>query len=356
MVAARANMTRIVRMLHDPGSQMMDMLLSALRQGCICVVDVSRLRGTPSLILSGIILQQIFDHNQEQFTRADSETIPTIAVVEEAQAVLGQAGGSGEGPYVSWVKEGRKYDLGAVLITQQPGSINHEILSQGDNWFLFHLLSAGDLRAVKSANAHFSDDILSSLLNEPIKGHGVFWSSEAQSYPIPVRVLSFESLQQVFDPDMNHEAVVTAGSRLRDKFAQSFAETQQVLEQAKGDGKTATPMPVEANTDEEEVYDEDDGESNVDVLKTYERLAVQALEEASQVREKIESGGIPWKGVLEAIKVKLPDTIDDPNQMAYDFVPIAMDVVFGKDCWETERRPRKSDPNKTTTWIKKRSS
>jgi DNA helicase HerA-like ATPase len=75
------------------------------------------------------------------------------------------------------VKEGRKYDLGAVLITQQPGSIPAEILSQGDNWFLFHLLSASDLTTLRKANAHFSDDLLSALLNEPIPGQGVFWSS-----------------------------------------------------------------------------------------------------------------------------------------------------------------------------------
>ncbi len=134
MVAARANMTTIVRMLHDPSSQMMDMLLAALREGRICVIDVSQMRGTPALVLSGLILRRIFDHNQEEFTKAQPETIPVIAVVEEAQAVLGSTGSSGEGPYVSWVKEGRKYDLGAVLITQQPGSISGEILSQGDNW------------------------------------------------------------------------------------------------------------------------------------------------------------------------------------------------------------------------------
>ena len=52
-------------------------------------------------------------------------------------------------PYVAWVKEGRKYDLGALLITQQPGSIPVEILSQGDNWFIFHLLSAADLMSLK---------------------------------------------------------------------------------------------------------------------------------------------------------------------------------------------------------------
>ena len=71
----------------------------------------------------------------------------------------------------------------------------------GDNWFIFHLLSAGDLFSVKKANAHFSDDLLSTLFNEPIPGHGVFWSSAGgKSYPIPLRVLSFEQAYSARDP------------------------------------------------------------------------------------------------------------------------------------------------------------
>src|SRR6202022_3175901 len=139
--------------------------LEALSQGKLCVVDVSQLRGGPSLILSGLILRRIFDRNQDEFTKSEPRSIPTIAVIEEAQSVLnGEAPAAT--PYIEWVKEGRKYDLGAMLITQQPGSIPTEILSQGDNWFIFHLLSASDLTNVNRANAHFSDDILGSLLNE----------------------------------------------------------------------------------------------------------------------------------------------------------------------------------------------
>ena len=108
------------------------------------MVDVSQMRGQQALILSGLILRRIFDRNQEEFTAAEPKTIPTIAVVEEAQSVLNERATSAE-PYIAWVKEGRKYDLGALLITQQPGSIPVEILSQGDNWFIFHLLSAADL-------------------------------------------------------------------------------------------------------------------------------------------------------------------------------------------------------------------
>lgn len=233
MLAARANMTRVVRMLHDPKNlhdpkkknTVLDDLRLALQLGRICVMDISRMRGHQGLALSGLILQHIFNHNQEEFTKREAATIPTIAVLEEAQSVL-QDKGATESPYVSWVKEGRKYDLGAMLITQQPGSIPRELLSQGDNWFVFHLLSEGDLHAVKQANAHFSKDLLSSLLNEPIVGQGIFWSSAGHNpYPLSVRVLSFEDAYEVLDPQYQSPVKATFASqlkRMRHRATRSF--------------------------------------------------------------------------------------------------------------------------------------
>lgn len=77
-VAARSNMTVIVKMLHDKSSQLMDMLVQALSEGKLCIIDVSQMRGSQSLVLSGLILRRIFDRNQQQFTEADPMTIPTI--------------------------------------------------------------------------------------------------------------------------------------------------------------------------------------------------------------------------------------------------------------------------------------
>jgi hypothetical protein len=158
-----------------------------------------------------------------------------VAVIEEAQSVLGAGGGGAsaaeDSPFVSWVKEGRKYGLGAVLVTQQPGSIPAEMLSQGDNFFVFHLLSAGDLAALKRANAHFSDDLLATLLNEPLVGHGVFWSSApgtdrgAKPYPLPVRVLSFEAEHRdLLDPAYCGAPLDCYAARLRETFRSAVAE------------------------------------------------------------------------------------------------------------------------------------
>jgi hypothetical protein len=344
MVAARANMTQVVNMLHDPSSQMMDMLLAALKEGKLCIVDVSQMRGTPALVLSGLILQKIFDHNQDQFTKAEPETIPTIAVVEEAQSVLGSSGSSGEGPYVSWVKEGRKYDLGAVLITQQPGSISHEILSQGDNWFVFHLLSAGDLVSVKKANAHFSDDLLSGLLNEPIPGHGVFWSSAGgKSYPISIRVLSFENMVKPRDPQYTAPAAKTFAEQLRTKFrAAVSASRSAVMEDA---GALVTLGPDIFATAEESGGDEPE-----DVFETYVQAAIRKVAQDQPLLDKIRSGGQPWMAVQDALVKALPDVIEDRVQEAYRLVTRCLDEVFGTGKWKTERRQRKSGDG-TTAWI-----
>ncbi len=348
MTAARANMTTVVRMLHDPSSQMIDKLLNALRQGKLCVIDVSKMRGTPALILSGLILRRIFDHNQEEFTKAQPKTIPVIAVVEEAQTVLGgKQSSSGEGPYVEWVKEGRKYDLGAVLITQQPGAISGEILSQGDNWFAFHLLSDGDLRAVKRANAHFSDDILSSLLNEPIPGHGVFWSSVGgKSYPIPIRVLLFEAQYQARDQEYNKSAVKTAAASLQEKFDQALAsasDSSSVSEEEDVEEKRfdSSPEAEEMEPDEKQ-----------DSLATYKNAAIREFKKDEEFLHKLKKRGDTWRGVLEKLKSFLPDILDDRKNIAYHLVEEAMNTTFGErnSGWRTDIRPAKSGTG-TTTWI-----
>ncbi len=355
MVAARANMTTVVRMLHDPSSQLIDMLFAALAQGCICIVDVSQMRGTPALVLSGLILRRIFDRNQQEFTKADPQTVPVIAVVEEAQSVLGSRGSSGEGPYVEWVKEGRKYDLGAVLITQQPGAITHEILSQGDNWFIFHLLSAGDLQAVRKANAHFSNDILSSLLNEPIPGHGVFWSSVGgKSYPIPLRVMLFEGLYETRDPNYEMGAVETAAVKLEQRFASALASKRSAPAPAEAPVPQVSGEPVEpaeppsAEPDEDPFADADEPE---DALATYQSAAIRAVQEDEAFIERIRERGVPWRGVLERIKEELPDVMEDRDDVAYRLVPQAMTSIFGENGWDTDKRPSASVAGRFTTWV-----
>ena len=321
-LAARANIHWIVSSLHDQSSQFMDMLQRALAQGKLCVVDVSQLRGSQAMILSGLILRQIFDHNQEQFTEADSRTIPTIAVIEEAQAVLKEGSTSAE-PFIAWIKEGRKYDLGALLITQQPGSLPIEILSQGDNWFIFHLLSSADLLNVQKANAHFSQDLLSALLNEPIPGQGVYWSSVGgKAYPVSLRVLSFEKMFCALDPQYDRSAIDTFAATLRRHYREALAEAIGVASAA-----------VETE------------ESNVDALAVYKAHAIEALREDQALRRRFEGHeGCAWGALKKFLFDQLPDTLSDRDQLAFTLVPEALTAIYGP-CgrgWHSYKHPERN--------------
>jgi hypothetical protein len=383
-----SNMTRIVDALHDPSSQLLRALMTALRAGKLCVVDISQLRGQRGLQLASIILAEIFAHNQREFTKAIPRNVPCIAVIEEAQAVLGAGGpGSGAGsasgedsPFVSWVKEGRKYGLGAVLVTQQPGSIPAELLSQGDNFFVFHLLSAGDLAALKRANAHFSDDLLATLLNEPLVGHGIFWSSAAgtdrgaRPYPLPIRVLSFEAENRILrDAAYNGDAVDCYASRLRATFRSALAAAgagtaagasagagagtagegaagggarpvgvgqsgmERILEDLAADAAAAAPGPT-------------------DVEAAYRAAAIDALRRRPEFARYLSSAeGLAWGRVQAWLAQAAPpeEVVGNPFDWARPVVLPALIAILGPQGtgWRTESRPRPDRPGSSQTWI-----
>ena len=191
ILAAKSNMNNVVNHLHDPNSQLLNGTIEALRAGCCVVIDISMLSSSAGYNIAGLLMRRIFNYNQENFT--GESPIPVISIIEEAQSVLG--GNLEESsPFVEWVKEGRKYDLGAILVTQQPGSMSPELLSQADNWFSFHLLSEGDVGTLGKYDSHFSHDILAHLIGEPIQGNCYMWSAPKQPFVLPVRIRNFEEL------------------------------------------------------------------------------------------------------------------------------------------------------------------
>jgi len=321
-----------VRELHDPSSQLLRALKEALRKGKLCVIDISQMRGPQGLKLAGIILSDIFEYNQEQFTEREPKTIPTIAVIEEAQSVLGGSSQRDDGPFVSWVKEGRKYDLGALMITQQPGSIPDELLSQGDNFFVFHLLSQGDLVALKRANAHFSDDLLAALLNEPLVGHGIIWSSapgtdqHARPYPLSVRVLNFSKAHTIRDPAYDGPPLTDIyAAELRARFASALGKAVEAAHTAPdvlfGSADDADSMGIDT--------------PSPDAERAYRLAAIEQLRGDQLFWRKVRSEyGIRWGEVQRLLAGHAPEFLDDDKERfdwAYVVVKDALGILLGSE-------------------------
>jgi hypothetical protein len=208
------------------------------------------------------------------------------------------------------------------------------------------------LFSVKKANAHFSDDLLSTLLNEPIPGHGIFWSSAGgKSYPIPLRVLSFEQAYSVRDPKYGLPAAKTFAEQLKKRFLAAVSAS-----------RAATPAAsmVTVVSSRNDLFADDgnaqssDGafvaEAPEDILGTHSKAAIAKVAQDQTLLEKLRGNGVPWKGVLVALEQALPDVLNDRNKIAYDLVREFMNEIFGASKWQTERRQSTSGSG-MTTWV-----
>jgi hypothetical protein len=205
------------------------------------------------------------------------------------------------------------------------------------------------LHALKSANAHFSDDLLSSLLNEPLVGQGIFWSSAGgKSYPLPIRALSFEATYKTLDPAYERPEAKTYAKALRAEFDQMLSRVQKEAEPV-----APERVLVTAGTGTAEVEAEASVDEPVDFLETCARAAIAGLKQEKKLLDDIRSRGTPWMGVQSALVKSLPTQLDNREEIAYRLVVRAMTEVFGpqNENWRTEKRPSKSKPNTTTTYV-----
>lgn len=194
LAAIKNNLVPAIRRLHRSGATLGKNVIEELRQGRVVIADISLLAAEDALAITGLLLGRIFHHNVRHLTDVARPTVRCLAVIEEAQTMLSDRALDDRDIFVRWVKEGRKYGLGCVLVTQQPSSISGQIISQGDNFFVLHLLNESDLQTLKRYNAYFSDEILGFIRSEPIPGNCYFWSAPNQPFVLPARVRDFESV------------------------------------------------------------------------------------------------------------------------------------------------------------------
>lgn len=181
--------------LHSGESKLVEEVFDYLRQGKTVIIDLSLKDNMDASIISTILVRKLFENNKAKFTSGDSEgVISTVIFVEEAQNVLSEEFvKSNANPFVRVAKEGRKFGLGLVAITQRPSAISEEIRTQAENFFAFHMGNSDDIKALIKSNINYDGVIASFLQRETIPGN-LYMVSSDQAFALPVRVNEFESL------------------------------------------------------------------------------------------------------------------------------------------------------------------
>lgn len=181
--------------LHSSSSKLIEDAMSHLKQGKTVIVDLSLRDSVDASIISTILVRKLFEHNKEKFTSDNpKDVINTVIFVEEAQNVLSdELVKATANPFVKTAKEGRKFGIGMVAITQRPSAISEEIRTQAENFFAFHLGNSDDIKALIKSNVNYEGVIANFIQRETIPGNLYMVSSE-QAFALPIRVKLFEEL------------------------------------------------------------------------------------------------------------------------------------------------------------------
>ena len=142
-----------------------------------------------------MIVRKLFEENKRNYTEARSEeVVPCIIVVEEAQNVLSdEQVRTGANPFVRVAKEGRKFNIGLVAITQRPSAVSEEIRSQAENFFAFYMGNSDDIKALTKSNINYDGVISTFIQRETIPGN-LYFVTSSHPFVIPVRVVEFDQL------------------------------------------------------------------------------------------------------------------------------------------------------------------
>ena len=181
--------------LHSQQSNLVEDVFKYLKQGKTVVIDLSLKDSTDAGIISTILVRKLFEHNKTYFTsNKPDDVIETVIFVEEAQNVLSdELVRTNANPFVRCAKEGRKFRLGMVAITQRPSAISEEIRTQAENFFSFYMGNSDDIRALIKSNINYDGVISSFIQRETIPGN-LYMVTSDRAFTVPVRVIEFEKL------------------------------------------------------------------------------------------------------------------------------------------------------------------
>ncbi len=179
--------------LHSGSSTLIEDVFKYLKEGKTVIVDLSLNDNAEASIISTIIVRKLFENNKRYFTEDKKDkVIDVVLCVEEAQNVLSEEFvKSNANPFVRVAKEGRKFGLGVIAITQRPSAISEEIRTQAENFFSFYMGNSDDIKALVKSNINYDGVIAKFIQTETIPGN-LYMVSANQSFALPLRVTNFE--------------------------------------------------------------------------------------------------------------------------------------------------------------------
>ena len=151
---------------HSPDAcDFIDQTLRSLDQGDTVIVDLGSANERVIRYFARVLSMAVFRHQEARFVTNTLQGCFVQLYFEEAHMIFPRNQGDIIDVYSRFAKEGAKFHIGIVYSTQSPSSVNRDLLSQTENFFIGHLSSSEEVEVLANVQVGFKNqgaDILGS--------------------------------------------------------------------------------------------------------------------------------------------------------------------------------------------------
>jgi hypothetical protein len=163
----------------------------------IVMIDLASVPGNVAKSISEQIAANLLNKSSAMFGDTEQQdkfrNFDVLCFIEEAQNYLSpEQVKSGSGIYERLAKEGRKFHIGLVYVTQQPSAIDETITSQTENIIAMHMSNGADTGMLNRIKDKFDDLTCKFLKDEAQQGLAYLYAEPHQPFVLPAQIHRFD--------------------------------------------------------------------------------------------------------------------------------------------------------------------
>ncbi|MGA2790845.1 MAG: ATP-binding protein [Candidatus Bathyarchaeia archaeon] len=186
-------------------------IVAALQAGKIVIIDTSKLGDEAELLIGSMIATETFNTYQNYKAEGTlTDKVPISVVIEEAPRVLGSEQlQMGDNIYGRIAREGRKFKVGLIAITQLTSVIPRDILTNINTKIILGNEMATERHAlIDSAAQDLTDD--DRMIASLDKGEAIV-TSIFQKFAVPIQIPLFDELVKEQKAPAEHPSLQYSG-------------------------------------------------------------------------------------------------------------------------------------------------
>ncbi|UGB16108.1 DUF87 domain-containing protein [Stenotrophomonas maltophilia] len=186
-------MLRPYRVFHSPHAGDFNAeILKLLDDGKTVILDLGNATDEIRRYFADMLSKAVFAHQETKFVSNALGGRFVQLYFEEAHNLFPPDARDLTGVYARFAKEGAKFHIGMVYSTQSPSTINKDLLAQTENFFVGHLSSQDEARALGRVQIAF-EGIEQDILRAKTPGY-MRMLTMSHRFVIPVQANKFEAI------------------------------------------------------------------------------------------------------------------------------------------------------------------